>query len=66
MKRFSLFALMLALFYVTIGSAQQYPMMDMVAGKVIQKIRLRPVSNCGRRKRRRLLLRSKNRTRSRC
>lgn len=37
MKRCSLFALTLALLYVAIGNAQQYPMMDMVANKVIQK-----------------------------
>lgn len=34
---FALIALMLALLYVTIGNAQQYPMMDMIANKVIQK-----------------------------
>ena len=37
MKRYSLFALAIALLYVTIGNAQQYPMMDMVANKIIQK-----------------------------
>ena len=37
MKRSSLFALTLALLYVSVGNAQQYPMMDMVANKVIQK-----------------------------
>ncbi len=37
MKRQYLFALMLTLLYVCIGNAQQYPMMDMVANKVIQK-----------------------------
>jgi hypothetical protein len=37
MKRLSLFALVLALLYVSIGNAQQYPMMDMIANKVIQK-----------------------------
>ena len=37
MKRYSLFALMLGLLYVTVGNAQQYPMMDKVADKVIQK-----------------------------
>jgi hypothetical protein len=37
MRRILLFALMLALLYVTIGNAQQYPMMDMIANKVIQK-----------------------------
>ena len=31
MKRYYLFALLLALMYVTIGNAQQYPMMDMIA-----------------------------------
>ena len=37
MKRYSLFALTLGLLYVTVGNAQQYPMMDMVANKIIQK-----------------------------
>ena len=37
MKRHYLFALMLALLYVSAGNAQQYPMMDMIANKVIQK-----------------------------
>ena len=37
MNRNYLFALMLALVYVSIGNAQQYPMMDAVANKVIQK-----------------------------
>ena len=37
MKRYSLFALTLGLLYVTVGNAQQYPMMDMVANKVIAK-----------------------------
>ncbi|MGB8771369.1 MAG: hypothetical protein WCC92_17255 [Candidatus Korobacteraceae bacterium] len=37
MKRYSLFALTLGLLYVSVGNAQQYPMMDMVANKVIQK-----------------------------
>ena len=37
MKRCSLFALALALLYVSVGNAQQYPMMDMVANKIIQK-----------------------------
>ena len=37
MKRYSLFALTLALLYVTAGSAQQYPIMDKVADKIIQK-----------------------------
>jgi len=37
MKRYSLFALTLALLYVTTGSAQQYPIMDKVADKIIQK-----------------------------
>ncbi len=37
MKRYSLFALAIALLYVTVGNAQQYPMMDMVANKIIQK-----------------------------
>ena len=37
MKRYVLFALTIGLFYVTIGNAQQYPIMDKVADKVIQK-----------------------------
>ena len=37
MKRYFLFALALGLLYVSIGNAQQYPMMDMVANKIIQK-----------------------------
>ena len=37
MKRHYLFALMLALLYVSAGNAQQYPMMDTIASKVIQK-----------------------------
>jgi len=37
MKRHSLFALTFGLLYVSIGNAQQYPMMDMVANKIIQK-----------------------------
>lgn len=37
MKRCSLFALMLGLLYVTIGNAQQFPIMDKIADKVIQK-----------------------------
>ncbi len=37
MKRCSLFALALALLYVTVGNAQQYPIMDKVAAKVVQK-----------------------------
>ena len=37
MKRYVLFALALGLLYVSIGNAQQYPMMDMVANKIIQK-----------------------------
>jgi hypothetical protein len=37
MKRYYAFALLLALLYVSIGSAQQYPIMDKVADKVIQK-----------------------------
>jgi len=37
MKRRFLFALMLAVFYVGVGIAQQYPIMDMIANKVIQK-----------------------------
>ena len=37
MKRSFLFALLLTLLYVCIGNAQQYPIMDKVASKVIQK-----------------------------
>ena len=37
MKRYSLFALTLGLLYVTVGNAQQYPIMDKVADKVIAK-----------------------------
>ena len=37
MKRSYLLTLALALGYVCVGSAQQYPMMDMVANKIIQK-----------------------------
>src|SRR5271169_6387006 len=37
MKRNSLFVLTLALLYVSIGNAQQYPIMDKIADKVIQK-----------------------------
>jgi hypothetical protein len=37
MKRHYLCALMLAIFYVCVGNAQQYPVMDMIANKVIQK-----------------------------
>jgi hypothetical protein len=37
MKRCSLFALALALLYVTVGNAQQYPIMDKIAAKVVQK-----------------------------
>jgi len=37
MKRISLLALAAGLLYVSIGNAQQYPMMDMVANKVIAK-----------------------------
>ncbi len=37
MKRSYLLALALGLGYACVGSAQQYPMMDMVANKVIQK-----------------------------
>ena len=36
MKRSYLFALALALFYVSVANAQ-YPVMDMIANKVIQK-----------------------------
>lgn len=37
MKRQFLFAIVLTLLYVTMGSAQQYPIMDMVANKLIAK-----------------------------
>jgi hypothetical protein len=37
MKRYFLPALTLALLYVSIGNAQQYPIMDKIANKVIQK-----------------------------
>jgi len=37
MKRYSLFALGLGLLYVTVGNAQQYPLMDMIANKVVAK-----------------------------
>ena len=38
MKRAFLFALALTVSYVIVGSAQQqYPMVDMIAGKVVQK-----------------------------
>ena len=37
MRRTFLFSLLGALLYVSIGSAQQYPLMDMIANKVIQK-----------------------------
>ena len=37
MRRHFLFALVAALLYVSVGSAQQYPIMDMLANKVIQK-----------------------------
>ena len=37
MKRYPLLALMLGLLYVTIGNAQQFPIMDKIADKVVQK-----------------------------
>ena len=37
MKRIYFFALAAGLLYVSIGNAQQYPMMDMVANKIIAK-----------------------------
>ena len=37
MKRYSLFALTLGLLYVSIGNAQQYPIMDKIATKIVQK-----------------------------
>lgn len=37
MKRYYSFALLLALLYVSIGNAQQYPIMDKVADKIIAK-----------------------------
>jgi len=36
-KRSYLFALGLALLYLSVGGAQQYPIMDKVAAKIIQK-----------------------------
>jgi|SRR5882757_5570397 hypothetical protein len=36
-RRYYLFALLLALLYVSNIAAQQYPIMDMVANKVVQK-----------------------------
>jgi hypothetical protein len=37
MKRQFLFAFVFALFYASVGTAQQYPIMDKIADKVIQK-----------------------------
>ena len=37
MKRTGLFTLAIMMLYVSIGSAQQYPIMDMIANKLIQK-----------------------------
>ena len=37
MKRIGLFTLAVAMLHVSVGSAQQYPVMDMIANKVIQK-----------------------------
>ena len=37
MKRTYLYALVASLLYVAVGNAQQFPMMDMVANKVIAK-----------------------------
>ena len=37
MRRYSLIALTLGLLYVTVGNAQQYPIMDKIADKIIQK-----------------------------
>ena len=37
MKRHYALGVLLTLLYVCVGSAQQYPMMDMIANKVIQK-----------------------------
>jgi len=37
MRRIGLLTLAGTLLYVSIGSAQQYPVMDMIANKVIQK-----------------------------
>jgi hypothetical protein len=37
MKRISLFTLAGVMLYVSVGSAQQYPVMDMIANKVIAK-----------------------------
>lgn len=37
MRRIGLFALAGVMLYVSVGSAQQYPVMDMIANKVIAK-----------------------------
>jgi hypothetical protein len=37
MKRYPLLALVLGLLYVTVGNAQQFPIMDKIADKVVQK-----------------------------
>lgn len=37
MRRLFLLTLAVALLYVSVGGAQQYPIMDMIANKVIQK-----------------------------
>lgn len=37
MRRYFLLTLAAALLYVSVGSAQQYPIMDKIANKVIQK-----------------------------
>lgn len=37
MRRIGLFTLAVAMLYVSAGSAQQYPVMDMIANKVIAK-----------------------------
>ena len=37
MKRHYAFAVLLTLLYVCVGNAQQYPVMDKIADKVIQK-----------------------------
>jgi len=36
-RRIGLFTLAVAMLYVSVGSAQQYPVMDMIANKVIAK-----------------------------
>jgi hypothetical protein len=47
-----LFALVSTLLFVGVAGAQ-HPLLDKIADKVVQSTSNRPVSNCGRRKRRR-------------